>query len=644
MAKIPKDQEWKIKGFHQSLLVRLTVVLLILSTFMSWGYTASANEVIIDTIKFRGTIEIIATENTRIHDIQGASHTSPFVDQEVSDIPGIVTAVRSNGFYLQDSKPDADDSTSEGIFVYTSSEPTVAVGDSILVSGTVTEFRPGGSDGTNNLTTTQISNPTIVKQSTNNRLPIATVLGKGGRAIPTQVIDNDAVSGSVENPATTFDPAEDGIDFYESLEGMLVQVNNPVAVGPTNRFGEIPVLADKGVNSGIRTPRGGIVIQPEDFNPERIFIDDAIIENPPQAQVGDTFDGSIVGIMDYSFGNFKLLNTAPLPKVISGGLTHQTTNLTASEDKLTVATFNVENLDPSDGRTKFTRLASAVVNNLQSPDIISLEEVQDNNGPKNDSIVDANTTYQTLINAIALAGGPNYNYRQINPEDDKDGGQPGGNIRVGFLFNPNRVNFIDRPGGTSTTNTTVIQGISGVELSASPGRLIDSNLSDGDAFEESRKPLVGEFVFNGNKLFIVTNHFNSKGGDQPLFGRFQPPTLNTESQRIQQALVVKDFVESILAEDPDANVIVMGDLNDFQFSKPITTLEDDILNILVDTLPPEERYTYVFEGNSQVLDHILVTKHLAKVAEFDIVRINAEFTDQVSDHDPVVARFTLERV
>ncbi len=588
----------------------------------------------------------------RIREIQGAAHISPLNGQAVNNVAGIVTALRSNGFYLQDPNPDTNDATSEGIFVFTSSAPTVSVGNSILVSGTVSEFRPGGSGGTNNLTTTQISSPTITTVSTGNPLPTATILGNGGRTIPTQVISNDAVNGNVENAGTVFDPAQDGIDFYESLEGMLVQVNNAVAVGPTSSNGEIPVLADNGANAGTRTARGGIVIQPGDFNPERIIIDDAIITTEPQVNVADTFNGSIVGVIDYSFSNFKLLNTQALPSVISGGLQREVTNLTFISNQLTLATFNVENLDPGDEPTKFNNLASRIVNNLKSPDIINLEEIQDNNGPTNDSVVDASTTYQTLISAlakltegIASSGGPTYEFRQINPVDDQDGGEPGGNIRVGFLFNPNRVQFVDRSGGGSTTDTTV-NNVGGVpQLSASPGRIIDTDSSNGNAFVNSRKPLVGEFIFNGQTVFVVGNHFNSKGGDQPLFGPNQPPALSSEAQRNQQATEVKDFVQSILTINPNANVVVAGDLNDFEFSNPLSILEGAGLNTLIETLPQNERYTYNFEGNAQTLDHILVSNNLLnKLNGFDAVHINSEFAEQDSDHDPVVARFDLINV
>ncbi|MEH2271889.1 MAG: CARDB domain-containing protein [Nostoc sp.] len=573
----------------------------------------------------------------RIHDIQGAAHISPLNGQKVADVAGIVTVLKSNGFYLQDPNPDSDDRTSEGIFVFTSSAPTVQVGDSVLVGGTVSEFRPGGATSAN-LTTTEIISPTIAKLSSGNVLPTATILGNGGRTIPTSVIDNDT-TGNIETGTTTFDPAQDGIDFYESLEAMRVQVNNPVAVSPTNSFGEIWLLADNGANATGRTARGGVAISPNDFNPERIQIDDALFTSgsSPQLNVGATFS-TITGVVDYSFSNYEVLPTSVT--VTSNTLTKEVTNLTPTTDQLTVATFNVENLDPGDGASKFNNLASRIVNNLKAPDIISLEEIQDNNGPTNDSVVDASTTFQTLIDAITAAGGPTYQYRQINPVDDTNGGEPGGNIRVGFLFNPNRVNFVDRPGGTSTSNTTV-SNVSGVPtVSNSPG-LIDPTNS---AFTSSRKPLVGEFTFNGKTVYIIGNHFNSKGGDQPLYGPNQPPTLTSEVQRQQQATVVKNFVESILAINPNANVVVAGDLNDFEFSNPVSILESAGLTSLIETLPQNERYTYNFEGNAQTLDHVLVSNNLrSKLDGYDVVHVNSEFADQDSDHDPSVARFNLAK-
>lgn len=574
-----------------------------------------------------------ASSDFRIHDVQGASHTSPLDNQQVS-VPGIVTARASNGFYLQDWLPDANEATSEGIFVYTDSAPTVSVGDRVTVSGRVAEFRAGGSDGLDNLTTTEITAPTVDVQSSGNALPAPIVVGAGGRVPPTSVIDNDA-TGSVETSGT-FDTATDGIDFYESLEGMRVQIDNPVASGPTNSFGEISVLADNGSAATGRTARGGVIVQSGDFNPERIILDD-VLANTPAVNVGAVAPVA-VGVMDYGFGNFKLLVTAP-PAFADGGLVREVTAATTSLDRVTVASFNVENLSPNDAATKFNSLASQIVTNLRAPDIVAVMEIQDNNGATNDAVVDASQTFQSLIAAIASAGGPTYGYRQIDPVDDQDGGEPGGNIRVGFLFNSQRVSFIDRPGGTSSSATTVIDGAYGPQLSASPGRIQPTD----SAFSASRKPLAGEFLFNGRKLFVIANHFNSKGGDQALFGRFQPPQRSSEAQRAAQANIVGQFVQALHQRDAGAKVVVLGDLNDFQFSDTLTILKQSGLVDLVEGLPENERYTYVYDGNSQALDHIMVSNTLAQSAlpEYDVVHVNSEFADQTSDHDPEVATLLL---
>lgn len=206
-----------------------------------------------------------------IEAIQGAAHISPCAGQSVSGIRGVVTVVHNNGFWFQDATPDADDATSSGLFVYTSSQPNVSVGDDVSVGGTVSEYRPGGSS-TGNLTLTEITSPSITTHGS-APVPPPVVIGNGGRVPPTTVIDDDA-TGSVETSGT-FDADTDGIDFYESMEGMLVEVSDPVAAGPTNNYGEIPVLGDDGANTGVRTVRGGIVLRETDPNPERLLRADA---------------------------------------------------------------------------------------------------------------------------------------------------------------------------------------------------------------------------------------------------------------------------------------------------------------------------------------------------------------------------------
>ncbi|MEW9899449.1 lamin tail domain-containing protein [Chitinivorax sp. PXF-14] len=567
----------------------------------------------------------------RIHDIQGRAHLSPYNGQAVSGVPGIVTARMNNGFFMQDDHPDDDPATSEGIFVYTGSAPTANVGDAVRVAGRVAEFRPGGSGGGNNLTTTEITAPSISVVSSGNALPAPVVIGSGGRMPPGKTIYAGA-SGDVETLGN-LNPAQNGLDFYESLEGMRVEIDNPVASGPSNSYNELPLLPDRGNWAATRTQRGGIVIAPDDFNPERIIVKPGTV-SLPRANVGDGFS-QIVGVMDYSFGNFMVLATG-YAGFQNNGLQAETTRRQTSNE-LAIASFNVENLAPSDAQSKFDRLAAQIVNHLQAPDIVGLMEIQDNSGATDDGTVAAEQTFARLIAAITAAGGPAYQHRSIDPVNDQDGGQPGGNIRQGFLFNPARVGFVDRAGGDSTTAVSVVTGSTGLQLSASPGRIAPT---DG-AFASSRKPLAAEFSFNGHRLFVIANHWNSKGGDQPLYGRFQPPQRSSESQRGQQATIVGNFVRRLLAADAQAKVVVLGDLNDFEFSTAVGTLKQAGLHDLVETLPAAERYTYVFEGNAQVLDHILISDALASKAEYDVVHVNSEFADQASDHEPEVARLNL---
>jgi uncharacterized protein len=423
--------------------------------------------------------------------------------------------------------------------------------------------------------------------SSGNPLPAPTVVGAGGRVPPSTVIEDDA-SGSVETSGV-FDPGADGIDFYESLEGMRVQVNQALAVGPRNGFGEIPVVGDQGTLAGVDSVRGGILVRPNDFNPERIILDDTLLATPV-VNVGDGFATPVVGVMDYSFGNFKLNITAPLVRV-DGGLEREAT-LAPREQELVVGTYNVENLDPGDG-VAFARHAGLIVDNLRTPDLLAIEEIQDNDGPTNSSTIDASVTWGLLIDAIQAARGPAYHYRQIDPVDDQDGGEPGGNIRVGFLFRTDRgLSFVDRPGGTATTATTVLDHPAGPRLSFSPGRVAPQD----PAFVDTRKSLAGEFRLHGKPVFVIANHFSSKTADDPLFGRWQPPIRASEPARHAQAQVVNDFVDQLVAADPQANVIVLGDINDFEFSQTVQLLEGDVLTTLMDTLPKAERYSLSVSG------------------------------------------------
>lgn len=580
---------------------------------------------------------------TQIAQVQGASQLSPLAGQLVK-VEGVVTAERGSNVWMQDTTPDADPATSEGILVFGSSVANaVAVGDLVQVRGTVQEFRPGctpscapDDSAFDNLTVTEIGAPGLgASKVGTSALPGATVIGLGGRVPPTTVIEDDSAP-NVE-AGNTFDPAQDGLDFDESLESMLVQVNGPIVVGPRNSFGEILVLGDDGAGASARTARGGIIVRRADFNPERVMVDDLILPTP-SVDVGDHFTTSAVGVMTYDFGNYKIAVTQPLTEV-DGGLQREVTAL-PRENELAVATFNVENLAPTDPPAKYERLAGLIVDHLRAPDVIAIEEIQDNDGVTGgtgSAVVDASTTWNLLIAAIEAAGGPDYDYRQIDPRDDQDGGAPGGNIRVGFLFRTDRgLRLVDRPGGDATTPTQAIRQGGRAHLTLSPGLVDPLN----PAWEATRKPLAGEFVWNDKTLIVLANHFSSKGGDDPLYGRFQPPVQKTAPKRHDQAASVNAFVKSVVGAEQKANVVVLGDISDFDFSETTQILEGGgVLSSLMHGLPQSERYSYVFEGNSQVLDQILFSPNMLRgLAAYDVVHVNSEFADQASDHDPSVAR------
>lgn len=556
-----------------------------------------------------------------ISEIQGDGHTSPYKDQHVQQVEGVVTFVQDDrNFFIQSQTPDNHPLTSEGILIYKGDKHDVSVGDLVKVDGMVKEWVITGSKVGIDLPVTEINATDITVIQSNVELPEPVELNP-----PTEIIDNDSF--------TEFDPAEDAIDYYESLEGMLVSVEDSTVVGP-QKYGEFPVLTKK-ADGKPYTDEGGILLTAETANPEKIFID--VFNDDFTVKVGDRFNGTITGVLSYDYSNFKIYTDEnDLPELIEEEYTRPVTALVGDRDSLTIASYNIENYHH--GLTEKTeKIAESIVTNLQSPDIIGLVEVQDNDGPETSGVTKADKNYEALIAAIETAGGPAYHWTDIAPEYNEDGGQPGGNIRVGFLYNPERVQLTEGRKGTATEAVDFVNG----SLTLNPGRIDPTN----DAFSDSRKPLAAQFTFNGEDIIVINNHFNSKGGDEPLFGVNQPPTLHSEHQRIQIAEIVNGFVEDILSEDPGANVVVMGDLNDFPFSEAINRLQGDDLVNLINRVPLKDRYTYIYEGNSQVLDHILVSHNLAEHAQADIVNLNAAYMEEhgrASDHDPVLAQLNFE--
>ncbi len=564
--------------------------------------------------------------------IQGACHVSPRVGETVSGVVGVVTAVSSrdprHGFWIESPTPDADPRTSEGLFVEVGERgPKPALGDLVEVSGTVVEAGFSAEE----LTVTTLRGDWVRVAGEFAPLPPPQRLGAGGRPIP--AADFGTADGVNEVEA-------EALDYFESLEGMRVRIDDAWVTGATRSFGEIVVLADAGVGVELRSRRGGAVVSDGDFNPERLVLDPGRVGiEAPQVNVGDAFDGAIVGVVDYSFSNYKVVPTQDLPRVVKSSVRRDSTELQDSAAVLSIATYNVLNLGGDDPDSTFDRLARTIVKDLASPAIVALQEVQDDDGPADTGRVGADRTLAKLCDAIVAARGPRYEWFQISPVDGLDGGQPGGNIRVAYLVDPERVSA-RRRGRAGAGDETVV--LPGPEFSASPGRIGTAS----EAFEGVRKSLALEVEFADRVLFLINNHWISKRGDDRLQGARQPPIQGTEEKRLGAAKWIAGLVRSLLDEDAEARVVVLGDLNEHEFRAPVQALVDaGLVNLVEEGIEATDRYSYVFEGNAQILDNVLVSPALARSdPQIDIVHVNAEFPDrfQASDHDPILVLLPLD--
>jgi hypothetical protein len=565
-----------------------------------------------------------------VAEVQGRGWISPYAGRCVAGVEGVVTAIQrrrdgSARIWMQDPEGDDDPATSDALLLRMAAgieAPTV--GDRIEVGGRVDEVGHGLDLP---ITSLVVGGLEILVHDTG--LPEAVELAPDGVSL-------GALGGSYGTDGSGV------LDLFERLEGMRVVVPPSQVIGATTSYGQTAVLPTAQRSTVELTPRGGLVLEPGDDTADRLLVDDDL-QRGPRSRVGDRLAGPLTGVLDLSFGAWQVLVTEPWPDVVRGELAPETTSLVREPGQLTLAAFNVENLSAVSPQLKLDRLAKIIADHLAGPDLVALQEVQDDTGPKDDGVVSAALTLGRLVDAIAAAGGPRYEWRQIDPANDADGGQPGGNIRVALLFDPTRVRCADR---AIRDDGHGVEILAGPHLSPSPARLFAADPVFGGDPEGreggTRKPLAIELEFEGHPVFLVNLHLSSKWGDDPMFGRRQPPVRPTGAMRVAQAELVRSFAESILDRDPDARVIVLGDLNDYWFSDPVQVLSAGRLENLHDRLPVNERYTYIYRGSSQTLDHVLVSPALAKGAEIDIVHVDSEFEDdaRASDHDPIVVRLT----
>jgi len=213
-------------------------------------------------------------------------------------------------------------------------------------------------------------------------------------------------------------------------------------------------------------------------------------------------------------------------------------------------------------------------------------------------------------------------------EDGENGGVPGGNIRNAFLYNEDRVAL----NSVETLESDVL---------ASKG------VTNPNAFDGTRDPLLGVFEFNGQEITLINNHMSSRFGSTPVFGGPQPFVQAGEAEREEQAKALNEVVDGILGNDPEARVSVLGDLNTFEFTDELAedlpgVGDEKVLTNLIDKVETDDAYSFIFDGNSQALDHIFVTDALLEDVKVDYVHVNLDFQNPASDHEPILASFEIK--
>lgn len=412
-----------------------------------------------------------------IAEINGIKFLSPFQGQNVTGVKGLVTAKNTQGFWLRSTTPDQDPRTSESIFVFNSAAArTAVVGNLVTLNARVAEYRSSA----NYLYLTELDSPTNITVISTGNDVVPLVLGQGRLNPPTQqytsldggdvfAVPNNQRRLSVVNP--TLDPTRYGLDFWESLSGELVTVRNPRAISKPNQYGDTWVVGSWRTTGS--NQRGGLTLTDRDANPEAIVIINPLdgSDNPTDTKLGDSLE-EITGVISYEFGFYSIYPRTSIK--VTGSrqpALPPPTKLRSSGqcDGITIGQYNVENL--YSGSDNLAGIADDIANYMRSPDLLILQEIQDDDGPTNDGVVDANVTLTSLRNAINTASSrTNYSFVDIDPVNNQNGGQPGGNIRNAYLYNPDVLRLRNPNPGSSTQATEVVNSLTGPRLTYNPGR------------------------------------------------------------------------------------------------------------------------------------------------------------------------------
>lgn len=545
---------------------------------------------------FATTLLVAATVSAQsIAQINGDKFLSPFNGQTVSNVTGIVTAKGPDGIWLRSVKPSCDKRVSNGLYVYGSalaSNASVSIGDVVVLGGKVSEYR----SSKDYIYMTELGSPKITAILEHGRDVEPLVIGKGTLSPPTSQysgLDNGDVFAvpnnqsllSVANPQ--LEPELYGLDFWESLMGELVTIENPRAIGRPNQYGDTWVVGDWTTTGD--NGRTGLTVSAGDGNPEGIIIGSPLdgSDNPTDTKLGDRLE-TITGVVFQAFGFYRILPLTNLTVAESlAPPLPPPTSLTSAGTcaGVTVGGYNVENFYAGD-TAHVQAVASHIVEYMRSPDLLAVQEIQDDNGETDDGSVGSEATLTALADAIRALGGASYNYTYISPVNDESGGAPGGNIRVAYLYRPEVLRL--RAGASPGDATTANEVLPGPELKLNPGYVDPANA----AWTNSRKPLAAAWELadgSGERpLFTVNVHWGSKGGSSSLHGDARPPVNGGVEDRQAQAEVTAvslPLIASIISPFllPSLNEKKKGERDDIQ-----TNYHSNITNLPV-TSPSSPR-------------------------------------------------------
>ena len=549
---------------------------------------------------------------TPIQAIQGAGLESPLAGELVRT-RGVNIGNTRKGYFIQDPSGSDDPDVSAGIFVY-SRHREAPIGALVEVEGKALDFFKDEDDRP----TTQI------------KAEAMSVIDPHGPTI------NPVWFTAKNLPADAGELAR----FLNGLEGMLVGVQaGAVFIAPSNPFGDYVVAPVDFYD--VLNSNGGVLLNPD--NPERWFPGFRIVDydKAPNVNVGSTLNEPVTGPLNYRSAAYQIAAQGPI-RTANKSVRAARTQWQHDAKHITILTLNGFNLDtciehPSRvlnerldidddiGDERFDMLARAIVEQAGCPDIVALQEIQDNDGAELTEVVDASETYRQLISSIHQLHGPTYAWAEIPPIAGADGGQPGGNIRNAFLFVPDRIELID--------DSLRRIGI------------------DAAAFEGSRKPLLARFrvTATGNELAVMNIHLASKRHQRGIFAPEQPGFDPRNHVRVQQAELIRETLLDLVEKGVD--YYVTGDFNDVEFSDTLRTMTGDESVNLLDALLPDDRFDYNHRGKLQALMHGIVSKRQAGHgrAAYEILHGNeligvkpGELGTKPTDHAYVLARLAVQ--